>query len=134
MEELSFGEYIRQLRKQLKMSQRDVEREYGVSNAYLSQLEQGDKPPPRPDILKKLALAYRVTVREMMLRAGYFDEPEVTATEDERVEAAFQYVMSDPDYKFGNRIRSEGLSLEAKRGIILVYQTLTNKVLITPEL
>lgn len=134
MEELSFGEYIRQLRKQLKMSQRDVEREYGVSNAYLSQLEQGDKPPPRPDILKKLALAYRVTVREMMLRAGYFDEPEVTATEEERVETAFQYVMSDPDYKFGTRIRGEGLSLEAKRGIILVYQTLTGKVLITPEL
>jgi hypothetical protein len=53
-------------------------------------------------------------------------------TEDERVEAAFQYVMSDPDYKFGNRIRSEGLSLEAKRGIILVYQTLTGKMLITP--
>lgn len=73
-------------------------------------------------------------VRDLVLKAGYLDDSEVTATEEERIEVAFQYVMNDPDYKFGNRIRSEGLSLEAKRGIILVYQTLTGKVLITPEL
>jgi len=132
MEESNFGQFLRSLRKGQRMSLRDAEKESGVSNAYISQIEKGDRPPPRPDILKKLARAYKVTVRELLMRAGYFDDPEVTATEEERIEAAFQYVLSDPDYKLGTRIRGETLGIEAKRGIVIVYETLTGKKLLTP--
>ncbi len=131
MEESNFGHFLRSLREKQRMSLRDAERESGVSNAYIAQIEKGDRPPPKPEILKKLARAYNVTVRELFLRAGYLDEPEVTATEEERIEAAFQYVLADPDYKLGTRIRGEGLNSEAKRGIIIVYETLTGKKLIT---
>jgi transcriptional regulator with XRE-family HTH domain len=132
MEEPNFGQFMKSLRERQRMSMRDAEKESGVSNAYISQIEKGDRPPPRPDILKKLARAYKVTVRELLLRAGYFDDPEVTATEEERIEAAFQYVLSDPDYKLGTRIRGESLGIEAKRGIVIVYETLTGKKLLTP--
>ena len=131
MEESNFGHFLKSLRDRQRMSLRDVEKESGVSNPYIAQIEKGDRPPPRPEILRKLAGVYKVTVRELFMRAGYLDEPEVTATEEERIEAAFQYVLSDPDYKLGTRIRGESLSIEAKRGIVIVYETLTGKKLLT---
>jgi transcriptional regulator with XRE-family HTH domain len=132
MEEGNIGQFLKSLRERQRLSMRDVERETGVSNAYISQMESGSRPPPRPEILKKLARAYKVTTRELLMRAGYLDDPDVTATEEERIEAAFQYVMADPDYKLGTRIRGETLSPEAKRGIVIVYETLTGKKLLTP--
>ena len=127
----TFGEYLKGLRERQRMSLRDVERECGVANSYLSQIEKGERPAPSPDILRRLAKAYNVPPRYLMEQAGYLDEPEVKATEEERVNAAFDYVMSDPDYKLGARIRSEGLNTEAKKGIVIVYETLTGKKLLT---
>ena len=131
MEESNFGQFLKSLRERQRMSLRDVEKECGVSNAYIAQIEKGGRPPPRPDILKKLAQAYKVTVRELLMRAGYFDDPEVTATEEERIEAAFQYVLADPDYKLGTRIRGEELDIKGKRGVVITYETLTGKKLLS---
>ncbi|MBN2238668.1 MAG: helix-turn-helix transcriptional regulator [Dehalococcoidales bacterium] len=130
MEEINFGQFLKSLRARQHMSIRDVERKSGVSNPYIAQLEKGDRMPS-PDILKKLAVAYNVTVRELLLRAGYLDEPEVTATEEERIDAAFQYVLSDPDYKLGTRIRGEELDIKGKRGIVVTYETLTGKKILS---
>ncbi|MBM2825406.1 MAG: hypothetical protein HW402_1070 [Dehalococcoidales bacterium] len=131
MEESNFGQFLKSLRERQRMSLRDVEKECGVSNAYIAQIEKGGRPPPRPDVLKKLARAYKVTVRELLMRAGYFDDPEVTATEEERIEAAFQYVLADPDYKLGTRIRGEDLDIKGKRGVVITYETLTGKKLLS---
>ncbi len=131
MEESNFGYFLKSLRDKQRMSLRDVEKESGVSNAYIAQLEKGDRPAPSPDILKKLARAYNVTVRELLLRAGYLDEPEVTATEEERIEAAFQYVLADPDYKLGTRLRGEDLDTKGKRGVVITYETLTGKKILS---
>ena len=131
MEESNFGQFLRSLRERQRKSLRDVERESGVSNAYIAQLEKGDRPPPRPDILKKLARAYNVTVRELLLKAGYLDEPEVTATEEERIEAAFQYALADPDYRLGTRLRGEDLDIKGKRGVVITYETLTGKKILS---
>lgn len=131
MEESNFGYFLKSLRDRQRMSLRDVEKESGVSNAYIAQLEKGDRPAPSPDILKKLARAYNITVRELLLRAGYLDEPEVTATEEERIVAAFQYVLADPDYKLGTRLRGEDLDIKGKRGIVITYETLTGKKILS---
>jgi transcriptional regulator with XRE-family HTH domain len=131
MEESNFGYFLKSLRDKQRMSLRDVEKESGVSNAYIAQLEKGDRPAPSPDILKKLARAYNVTVRELLMRAGYLDEPEVTATEEERIEAAFQYVLTDPDYKLGTRLRGEDLDTKGKRGVVITYETLTGKKILS---
>ena len=131
MEESNFGHFLKSLRDRQRMSLRDVEKACGVSNAYIAQLEKGDRPAPSPDILKKLARAYNVTVRELLLRAGYLDEPEVNATEEERIEAAFQYVLADPDYKLGTRLRGEDLDTRGKRGVVITYETLTGKKILS---
>ncbi|MGI2336208.1 MAG: helix-turn-helix domain-containing protein [Dehalogenimonas sp.] len=131
MDESNFGQFLKSLRNRRHMSLRDVEKECGVSNAYIAQLEKGDRPPPRPDILKKLARAYNVTIRELLLEAGYMDEPEVNATAEERIDAAFQYVLADPDYKLGTRIRGESLDVEGKKGVVITYETLTGKKILS---
>ncbi|TES85381.1 helix-turn-helix domain-containing protein [Candidatus Aerophobetes bacterium] len=71
---LYFGEYLKELREKQRVSLRDVERRTGVSNAYLGQIEQAKRPPPHPNILKKLAPLYDVSVHELMAAAGYLDE------------------------------------------------------------
>jgi len=73
-----FGEYLKMLREKQRMSLRDVERRTGVSNAYLGQIEQDKRPPPHPNILKKLASVYDVSVYELMTAAGYLDEAQST--------------------------------------------------------
>jgi len=131
MEEANFGQFLKSLRDRQRMSLRDVEKESGVSNAYIAQLEKGDRPAPSPDILKKLAHVYNITVRELLMRAGYLDEPEVSATEEERIEAAFQYVLADPDYKLGTRLRGEDFDTKGKRGVVITYETLTGKKILS---
>lgn len=71
MESANFSEYLRVLRISRKMSLRDVESSCGVSNAYLSQVEQGKVNKPSPQTLHKLADAYGVAYDELMAKAGY---------------------------------------------------------------
>jgi|ERR1041385_9148260 transcriptional regulator with XRE-family HTH domain len=53
------------------LSLREVEKETGISNAYLSQLENGRTRNPSPHVLSKLANVYRVAYSELMEAAGY---------------------------------------------------------------
>lgn len=69
-----FGEYIRKLRKEREMTIRQLELYSGVSNSYLSQLENGKRGIPSPDILKKLAKGLKVDYVFLMRKAGYVEE------------------------------------------------------------
>jgi transcriptional regulator with XRE-family HTH domain len=68
---MTLGAHLRQLRRDRKLTLRDVEDATGrdVSNAYLSQVENGRKPSP--DVLQSLADAYGVSYTALMTRAGY---------------------------------------------------------------
>ena len=59
---------------------------------------------PSADILAKLAPVYDVPVRDLLKAAGYLGEAASNLSEEEEVEMAFRYVMSDPRYKSGTRI------------------------------
>jgi transcriptional regulator with XRE-family HTH domain len=74
--EQTLGEYLRNLRSARKMSLRDVEEGSGVSNAYLSQLEQGKITKPSPHFLHKLAGCYLVPYETLMEKAGYITKEE----------------------------------------------------------
>jgi len=127
---VNFGEYLKGLREKQRLSLRDVEKDSGVSNAYIAQIERGDRPAPSPEILKKLAPVYNVTVQELLEKAGYLDEPEQNMSEEERVERAYNYAIQDPEFKMGTRQPPEGLSLEAKKYIISVYEKVMKRKLI----
>jgi len=122
------GTYLLNARKDRRLSLKKVEKLAGVSNAYLSQLERGRRNPPHPDILKKLAKAYEVPLNELLDAAGYLEEQKGTARRD--VEQAFQHVISDPKYKHGTRLKGSALSLEAKRFIVEMYETITKRKLL----
>jgi HTH-type transcriptional regulator, competence development regulator len=58
-------------RKRKNLSLRAVEKVTGISNAYLSQLENGDVQQPSPVMLAKLADLYEVPYATMLEYAGY---------------------------------------------------------------
>lgn len=67
------GIYLRSARLKKKLSLRAVEEatEGDVSNAYLSQLENGKIAKPSPHILYSLSNALEVPYEGLMQRAGY---------------------------------------------------------------
>lgn len=75
--ESSLGLYLASIRASRKMTLREVEEATGkeVSNAYLSQLENGKISKPSPHILHSLAEVYGVDYSILMERAGYIVKP-----------------------------------------------------------
>jgi len=124
-----FGNYMRKLRKEKGLTLKQVEKVAEVSNAYLSQIERGVRNPPHPDILKRLAKAYEVTHRELLIAPGYLEDPEEQVNR-KRIERAFQQVTTDPHFKHGTRLRGGHLSLEAKRFIVEMYEKMANRKLL----
>jgi transcriptional regulator with XRE-family HTH domain len=61
----AFGEYLRKLRKERGFTLREVENKVNVSNAYLSQLERGERGVPTIRVLSKLAEAYGVSLTSL---------------------------------------------------------------------
>ena len=124
-----FGNYLRRLRQEQRLSLREVEGMAGVSNSYLALVEQGKRKPPGAEILKKLAPIYDVPVRDLLKAAGYLEDITGNLVEEEEVEMAFRYVMNDPRYKSGTRLKGE-LTTEVKRFIVEMYEKATGKTLL----
>ena len=70
------GEELARLRqvKGRSISLREVERQTGISNEYLSQLERGVALKPAPELLQKLAKFYDVPYESLLVAAGYLKE------------------------------------------------------------
>jgi len=126
----NFGEYLRTLRIEQKLSLREAEKLSGVSNSYLGLIERGQRPIPGAEILKKLAPVYDVPVRDLLRAAGYLKDEDISLSEEEEVDMAFRFVMNDPRYKSGTRIKG-GLTIEVKRFIIEMYEKATDKKLLS---
>jgi transcriptional regulator with XRE-family HTH domain len=123
------GNYLRDLRTRNRLSLRKAQEISGASGSYLSQIEQG-KRHPSADLLRKIAPAYGTSIRDLLTKAGYLDEPEIKMGEQDRIEWAFQAVAADPDYRFGTSLKTPDLTLEAKRFIIEVYEKATGRKLL----
>ena len=87
--DMSFSDYLKNLRTKQGLKLREVERLTKISNSYLSQIETGKRNPPHPDILKKLAPIYEVSLKELMEKAGYLEiEDEIS-----------DYIHREPTFK-----------------------------------
>lgn len=73
---LTLGQYLGSIRLDRKMSLRQVEEATNreVSNAYISQLENGRVTNPSPNILHALAEIYKVDYIALMQLAGYLPQ------------------------------------------------------------
>jgi len=71
----SLGDYIRDQRRTAHISLRQLARQAGVSNPYLSQIERGLRKPSA-EILQQIAKALRVSAEAMYVQAGILEERE----------------------------------------------------------
>lgn len=71
--ETSLGAFLSNIRTLKRMTLREVEEatQKKVSNAYLSQLENGKITKPSPNILYALSQIYAISYEELMEKAGY---------------------------------------------------------------
>jgi transcriptional regulator with XRE-family HTH domain len=97
------GEFIRDMRRNARISLRQLAEQAGVSNPYLSQIERGLRKPSA-EVLQQLASALRVSTPMMYLRAGLLD-----AKEGQGVLAA---IAADPD-----------LTVAQKQSLSQIYET-----------
>jgi transcriptional regulator with XRE-family HTH domain len=98
------GRYIREQRRQAELSLRNLARQAGVSNPYLSQIERGLRQPSAK-ILKDIAKALRISAETLYVRAGILDQ-------DEREGDLVPAILRDPH-----------LSERQKQVLIDVYQS-----------
>lgn len=129
----SFGSYLRMLRKNRGLSLKKVEGEAAVSNAYLSQIERGLRNPPHPDILKRLAKAYEVPTSDLLIAAGYVEDLAERGITREKIERAFEHIISDPQFRHGTRLKGSALGLDAKRFVVEIYERITGRRLLQTE-
>ena len=69
------GVYLREQRREARLSLRQLAAQAGVSNPYLSQIERGLRKPSA-DVLKELAKALRISAETLYVRAGILDPQE----------------------------------------------------------
>src|SRR5689334_17977022 len=67
----TLGQELQNARKLKKLSLREVETATGISNPYLSQLENDKIQKPSPQFLGKLAALYELDFQLVMEAAGY---------------------------------------------------------------
>lgn len=123
-ERSEFGQYIKRLREERGFSLRDVEKQVGISNSYLYQIERGDRNPPKLDIMRKLATMYDIPL-DALLAAAKLQEPGEEKVFYDSLENAFEFVCRDRQFKFGTHMNGKDLTPEAKRFIVEVYQDMT---------
>lgn len=97
------GGFIRDLRRNAKISLRQLAEQAGVSNPYLSQVERGLRKPSA-EVLQQLASALRVSTPVMYLRAGLLD--------DKEGQGVLAAIATDPD-----------LTLAQKQSLSQIYET-----------
>lgn len=68
-----YGKLQRKLRKEQKLSIRSLSELSGVSHSYLSQVENGERPTPSPEIINKIATALKYDYFVLMRAAGYLN-------------------------------------------------------------
>lgn len=73
MAERDIGGFIRDMRRNAKVSLRQLADQAGVSNPYLSQIERGLRKPSA-EVLQQLANALKVSTPLMYLRAGLLNQ------------------------------------------------------------
>ena len=78
------GDYIREQRRASQISLRQLARQAGVSNPYLSQIERGLRKPSA-EILQQIAKALRISAEALYVQAGILEEREGTAAVTEAI-------------------------------------------------
>ena len=99
------GEFIRDQRRNARLSLRKLSELAGISNPYLSQIERGLRKPSA-EILQQIARALRISAETLYERAGLLD---ASAERGDTVAA----ILRDPE-----------LTEDARQALLKVYLSL----------
>ena len=114
----TLGQYLASIRADRKMTLREVEEatNKGVSNAYLSQIENDKIRKPSPNVLHSLAEIYAISFENLMAKAGYL-MPSSAHSDDARhgrVATFAEYNLTEEEeselLRFLQFIRSKGVN------------------------
>ena len=92
----AFGAYLRSQRKLARLSLRQLEMLTSISNPYLSQIERG-LHQPSISVIKSLAQALDLSVREMLAHAAGIESDDETTTSTEAA------IRADPHLDDGQK-------------------------------
>ena len=73
---MSLGKLLKSTRELIPLTLRQVEEASGISNAYLSQLENEKIKKPSANILYKLSSLYRLDLNSLLSAAGIIEKTE----------------------------------------------------------
>ncbi|MNW41399.1 HTH-type transcriptional repressor RghR [compost metagenome] len=73
MDAIEFGQFLKAIRKEKGITLNQLGHTTGLSQPYLSQIENGKKGIPSPEVLKKLALNLDIDYDELSVHAGITD-------------------------------------------------------------
>ncbi|ADL50525.1 helix-turn-helix domain-containing protein [Clostridium cellulovorans] len=95
---MSFGEFLKKLRAEKGLSQRQLADLSKISNTEISRMESGERQKPSPKILKEIAPHLGISYRELMAQAGYIEE----TIEHEKYT---EHIFRSDDGEFADTIR-----------------------------
>lgn len=98
---MSFGTYLKQLRKEKPISQRELADKAGISNAEISRIETGDRLKPSPNVLRAIAPILGVPYEELMVKAGYLNNRTLFVSEYRKAEENFIDIVTPQLIKEG---------------------------------
>lgn len=98
---MSFGKYLKQLRTEKPISQRELAYKAGISNAEISRIETGGRQKPSPDVLRAIAPILGVPYEELMDKAGYLNSRASFVSEHREAEEKFIDIVTPQLIKEG---------------------------------
>lgn len=114
----SLGTTLKEARELIPFTLRQVEEATGISNAYLSQLENDKIKKPSANVLYKLASVYRLELNTLLSAAGIIEKSSAPN-------------MPQKNNEWMNRLAfyADGLSDEEKEKVLdyIRYMKFTNK-------
>lgn len=102
----SLGTTLKDARKNIGLTLRQVEEMTNISNAYLSQLENDKIKNPSVNILSKLSSLYKVSLKNLLSNANMIDKKDAQL---EEVNLSFAQNIA---------FRSEGLTEEERKDVL----------------
>lgn len=129
MEEVNFGQFLKSIRKSKNLSIVKLAEMSGVSNPYISQIEN-NKFTPSMDVLTKLAKSLNIDMIELAQRAGYLSEEDInlTAKEEKAFEAA-AFLQNSEDLYLVNQQLAKTKSEEERTLLLKNKERLEKRIL-----
>ena len=94
----SFGEELRRIRKEKKLSIRKLGELSGISHAYLSQIENGKRDAPKPELIKKLSDGLKVDNLSLLKLAGHISYSDLVKENTKLFDKALPFLTKGNEF------------------------------------